>query len=544
MKAAMKTIFASLALLLVALHAHGVVLIATELPNGQQANARGTPGLSFSANGRYISFLSRASNLVPNDTNNVADVFWKDLQTGRVECVSCDELTGAYNGTDVMSNAMTSDGNEVVFVSNSGAVVLKNMRTGLSEIVSRATGIDGAIGYASSGNARISGDGRFVVFVSNAVNLVPGDTNGVGDVFVRDRLSATTVRTSVSSTGGQGSGGGIAVLLGALEAQISDDGRYVLMRTLQKRLVPQDVDNQFDCYLRDQWAGTTTRLGNSPIVFPTPAQECRSMAISANGQRLALAHADPTIVPAPPLATAWPIFYRAPGGGAWQRVDRPNGTPFPRPSERPSLDSLGQQVVFSSFYADVVPGDNDGTSQVYLHRFASNETTLISRNSAGGVSDLNSSSAQISPDGTMVAYTAWPGIDSLNENQYLYIPDTPSAITPSGVLARHFAAGSTQWQLDFIGVPGFAGGAPLSCAFDAPTGAFQMPSSSTALPGQILVNALQPGRAVLLCRSGGALVARYELQALSPTAVPSLSAWSLGLLTLLLAASACAAGRK
>jgi hypothetical protein len=543
----MKTSFASLALLLVALHAHGALLIATDLPNGQQANARGTGGLSFSANGRYISFLSRASNLVPNDTNNVADVFWKDLQTGRVECVSCEELTGAYNGAGVMSNAMTSDGNEVVFVSNSGAVVLKNMRTGLSEIVSRANGADGAIGYSATGNARISGDGRFVVFISNGINLVPGDTNGVGDVFVRDRLMATTVRTSVSSTGGQGDGVGIfvvngmPVVVGALEAQISDDGRYVLMRTLQRRLVPEDVDKQSDCYLRDQWAGTTTRLGNVAIVFPTPAQECRSMAMSANGQRLAVAHADPNLVPGPAV---WPIFYRVPSAGAWQRVDRPNGTPFPRPSERPSLDALGQQVVFSSFYADVVSGDNEGNSQVYLHRFATNETTFISRNSAGGVSDLNSSNAQISPDGTMVAYTAWPGISSQNEAQFLSIPDIPSAITPSGVLSRHFAAGSTQWQLDFIGVPGFAGGAPLSCAFDAPTGAFQMPSSSTALPGHILVNALQPGRAVLLCRSGGALVARYELQALSPTAVPSLSAWGLGLLALLLAASACAAGRK
>src|SRR5262249_45043093 len=121
--------------------------------DGAQGN-----GSSFfvatSADGRYVAFESFAGNLVPGDTNGKADVFVRDRLTGSIERVS---------------------------VSSSGVQ-----------------------GNGASGLPSISADGRYVVFESDADNLVPGDTNAATDVFVRDRVLGTTTRVSVSSSGAQG----------------------------------------------------------------------------------------------------------------------------------------------------------------------------------------------------------------------------------------------------------------------------------------------------------------------------------------------------
>jgi hypothetical protein len=535
---------------------NAALIRVTDLPNGQQANARGTTGVSFSENGRYLIYSSSASNLVANDTNGALDTFRRDLQTGHVECVSC-SATGTISqfgvliGSDLSSSAITADGAEVVFVARAEGLLdmplgtdaitmIKNMRTGQIEIASRASGIDGAIGLGSNSNARVTSSGRFVMFLSRAANLVANDTNAVNDVFIRDRSNATTTRASVSSSGTQGTGGGLVVTLGALEAQISDNGRYVLMRTLHRRLVPEDLDNQFDCYLRDQWNGTTVRLGNSPVVFPVPAQPCYSIALAGNGSLLAIEHADPGISPSP-ISAAWSIFYRSPSGGSLQRLDRPDGTPFPQISQRPSIDARGQQLAFASFAAGIVPGDTNGVGHVYVYDLASREFKLVSRDVDGNVSNLFSSDAQISPVGGMVAFIAGPPGASNQADQYLYIPDTPSANTPSGTYTQAFVSNQTQWQLDFIGPPGTV----LSCAFEAPSSVFSMPNSNTALPGQIVVNALAPGRVMLLCSSGNTLIARYELQATVAMQVPGLRGIGVMVLVLfVLGLGAAFAGRR
>src|SRR5213595_159425 len=105
---------------------------------GNEGNG-GSGGPAISADGRFVAFASYASNLVPGDTNGVADVFVHDRQTGTTKRVSVNSA--------------------------------------------------GTQGNGGSGSPAISADGRFVAFSSYATNLVPGDTNGVVDVFVHDRRS-------------------------------------------------------------------------------------------------------------------------------------------------------------------------------------------------------------------------------------------------------------------------------------------------------------------------------------------------------------------
>ena len=150
---------------------------------------------SISADGRFVAFLSRADDLVLGDTNEIWDVFVHDRQTGTTERVSV-ASDGTEGNNDSKTAAISADGRFVAFHSaadnlvpgdtNYGFEVFVHDRlSGETERVSVAS--DGSQGNGGSAQPAISGDGRFVAFASGADNLVPGDTNGAWDVFVRDR---------------------------------------------------------------------------------------------------------------------------------------------------------------------------------------------------------------------------------------------------------------------------------------------------------------------------------------------------------------------
>jgi Tol biopolymer transport system component len=124
---------------------------------GAQGNG-GSESPAFSADGRFVAFASYASNLVPGDTDGLADVFVRDRWTGTTTRVSVSSTGAQPDGVGSLDTA-------------------------------------------------VSPGGRFVGFVSQASNLVPGDTNGMSDVIVRDRWSGTTTRVSVGRDGGQSNGG-------------------------------------------------------------------------------------------------------------------------------------------------------------------------------------------------------------------------------------------------------------------------------------------------------------------------------------------------
>src|SRR5262249_6855355 len=132
-------------------------------------------------------------------------------------------------------------------------IFVRDRRTGTTERVSVATG--GAQGNGESGccSVAISGDGRFVAFESFASNLVPGDTNGEFDTFVRDRQTGTTERVSVATGGAQADGASGIV-------SISADGRFVAFVFFGTNLVPGDTNDQPDVFVRDRLRGTTERV--------------------------------------------------------------------------------------------------------------------------------------------------------------------------------------------------------------------------------------------------------------------------------------------
>lgn len=235
--------------------------------NGTEANAWSLYP-SISRGGEFVAFQSSATNLVTGDVNGAYDVFVHDVENGITTMAS-------VNSSGQQGNAMSGapsislDGRYVAFVSNATNLVagdtnnttdvfVHDTDTGITKRVSVATGNIQANSFSSSAN--ISADGRYVVFSSTATNLVANDNNGRGDIFIHDSLTQTTQRVSVSSNGVEGNG----VLSGlSYSPAVSSDGRYVVFNSHSDNLVPGDTNQNSDVFIRDRLLGTTTMISVS-----------------------------------------------------------------------------------------------------------------------------------------------------------------------------------------------------------------------------------------------------------------------------------------
>jgi Tol biopolymer transport system component len=212
----------------------------------------------LSIDGRYVVFESAATNLVAGDTNGVFDVFRHDRVTGTTVRVSVATGGGQASGTSLDAK-ISDDGNLVAF-SSSAFDLVANDANGASDVFLRdlAAGTTtrislsaiGGDGDLAASEPALSGDGRYVAFTSLATNLVTGDTNGVADVFVRDRVAGATTRISVASTGGQSNGASSG-------PSLSRDGRFVSFVSGATNLVP-GMTTSGRPYVRDLDAQTTT----------------------------------------------------------------------------------------------------------------------------------------------------------------------------------------------------------------------------------------------------------------------------------------------
>ncbi len=244
--------------------ANTTTLITKGIAGAQTNGSSRTP--SISANGRYIAFESLATNLIAGDTNGVRDVFFYDTQLHAIARLSTD-TGGAQSNGQSYGAVISGDGTAVAFYSTAtnlvtgdtnavGDVFVRNLFTGTTTRVSVAT--DGTQGNSSSGadDIAISYDGKLIAFDSVASNLVAGDTNGSLDVFIRDiTLPAvpTTTRVSVNSAGIQGNGSSYL-------DSITPDGRFVVFDSDSTNLVGDDTNLLFDVFVRDRTLSTTLRV--------------------------------------------------------------------------------------------------------------------------------------------------------------------------------------------------------------------------------------------------------------------------------------------
>ena len=312
--------------------------------------------------GRFVSFASLASNLVPGDTNGVGDVFVRDRRAGVTERVSLG-VKGAQGDDD--SNIL---------------------------------------GIAS--NTAISDDGRYVAFKSVASNLVRGDRNGTTDVFVRDRLTSTTERISVDSAENEAAGGGDS-------PAISPDGRYVAF-------VTRDFDADFsdDVYLRDRVAGTTVRIS---VAFDGgPAQNNSggpAVGLRPGGPVVAFSSSADNLVPGDgdsaddvfvrDLSGPAPVTERISVSSGGQPQAFANGG-FGFGSRAPAITGDGRFVAFHSDAVNFTTPPQTGIfADVFVRDRQAGTTTLASPNAAGGEANAQSEGADLSPDGRFVSFASF-----------------------------------------------------------------------------------------------------------------------------------------
>jgi Tol biopolymer transport system component len=271
--------------------------------DGDRSNADGDSYFpATSADGRFVAFGSLANDLVGSDTNGYPDVFVRDRQLGTTTLVSIhsngnqgDNDSGiifeaeGYSGTI----AINADGRFVAFESMATNLV-NDDTNGLRDIfvhdrdadedgVFDETGVgarstvrvsvdfdptdsdgDGANANGSSYNPSISGDGRFVAFESSAPDLVAGDTNGLRDIFVVDRDSASlaTQRVSVDFDPTDSDEDGANADGSSYTPSISDDGRFVAFESWAPDLVADDTNGFSDIFVvdRDSVGPSTARV--------------------------------------------------------------------------------------------------------------------------------------------------------------------------------------------------------------------------------------------------------------------------------------------
>jgi predicted proteasome-type protease len=347
---------------------------------------------SAAVNGRFVAFQSDATNLVPNDVNGFRDIFVHDSQTGQTTRVNVSSAGNQALGGGSERATLSADGRFVAFESDATNLVAGDTN-GLRDIfvrdtqatpqttirvnVSSITGLQ-ALG-GNSGRAAISADGRFVVFESDATNLVSGDTNGQRDIFVHNRDTGETTRVNVSTAGGQ-----------ALSAEsgwpvISANGRFVAFQSDAPNLVTGDTNGVRDIFVRDtQIPQTTIRVNVSNAGLQAQGGMSEKAVISGDGRFIAF-HSD-----APNLVTndtngLRDIFIRDTQLEQTTRVNvASNGNQAQGGiSEYPTLSADGRFVAWHSDAVNLVQNDTNGLRDIFVRDRQTGQTIRINTASNG-----------------------------------------------------------------------------------------------------------------------------------------------------------------
>lgn len=418
--------------------------------SGAQANG-GSYSNAMTPDGRYVAFVSSASNLVPGDTNDEWDVFVRDTHTGAVERVSVANDGTQSNGYTFHPD-ISDDGNRVSFSSLGSDLVagdtngtdgyahdvfVRDRRAGTTERVNVAS--DGSQDTDSGGwiASSISGNGKYVAFTSRAPNLVVGDTNGVHDVFVRDLDRDITTRVSVSSTvpplpGVEGVGA-------SLRGSMSFDGRYVAFESLAPNLVLGDTNMAYDIFVHDRLEATTTRV--SVANDGSEGQSIGSRvgvvpAISADGVTVAFNSPAHNLVNGDTNGT-YDVFVRHLRSATTTRVSvASNGTQgnFQSGGDNTSrvaaVSDDGNRVAFRSLATNLVTGDTNRSEDVFVHDLRTAVTTRASAAGDGTQANGVSAMPSITADGRYVAFGS--GASNLvagdtNGSDDIFVRDTAMA---------------------------------------------------------------------------------------------------------------------
>ncbi|MFY9292903.1 MAG: hypothetical protein WAP03_19760 [Methylorubrum rhodinum] len=380
-------------------------LIRVSISDAEVQSGKGSYSPSISGSGRFVLFLSDGT-LAPNDASPVQDLFLRDLATGTTTLVTVATVASGANNYS-WSGSVSDDGRYAAFYSPASNLVdgdtdgandvfVRDLHSGATFRISQAA--DGTAGNAESLSPEMSGDGRWVAFYSRASNLVAGDLNNDLDVFVYDMLSGTNRLVSLAADGRQGNGASYG-------ADISADGRYVLFQSDATNLVTGDTNAAADVFLRDTLAGTTTRVSLG-AGGAQANDNCYASGLSDNGRYVVFNGYASNLVTGDTNGTS-DVFLRDTVAGTTKLVSVSSaGTIANDSSFDADISADGRYVVFESNADNLVAGDTNDTADVFLRDTVAGTTIRLSVSWNGAEANASSGDAHISADGRFVTFSS------------------------------------------------------------------------------------------------------------------------------------------
>ncbi|MEL6438110.1 MAG: hypothetical protein AAFQ80_02470 [Cyanobacteria bacterium J06621_8] len=344
--------------------------------NGTQANGQSGSG-GISDNGSLILFESNATNLVPNDVNGRTDIFIYDREQQSVELITIASDNSPANDSSSVGS-LSGNGRYISFSSGANNLVpndFNNQRdifiydrlNQTTNLVSVAS--DGTQANSLSLSSVVDSTGRYVAFESFADNLVPGDTNGLSDIFVRDRINQTTTRINVTSGGAQANG--VSHLGG-----ISDDGQLITFSSTASNLVPGDTNGSSDIFVYNLTTNNIQRVSVASNGAEANDSSINSV-ISGHGQYIAYESTASNLV-TNDTNGASDIFVYDLINSTTERVSLANNELQGNGDSRnASLSDDGNIVAFLSDASNLVLGDNNGQGNIFIRDRQQQTTTKV-----------------------------------------------------------------------------------------------------------------------------------------------------------------------
>jgi hypothetical protein len=360
---------------------------------------------AVSADGRYVAFYSEAPNLVPGDTNNLGDIFVKDTLTGTTTRVNTTQLELQSNNFADLPSAISADGRYVTFVSLASNLVendtnlrqdvfLKNTFTGQVRRVS-SNSAGGQVNNISNGPS-MSADGLYVAFYSAASNVVPDDTNDFPDIFVKNRVTGETTLVSVTPEGGLANNG-------SSFPSISADGRHIAYVSLASNLAAGDTNNAYDVFVTDLDTMTTSLVSANAagvVGNDNSGQQPGQVSISGDGRYVAFWSGATNLVPGDTNGVA-DIFVKDTLTGMIKLVSADSaGVSGNATSIESAISADGRYVAFTSNSSNMVPGDSNGFQDIFLASLGVATTTSLVATplaTTGGTAVMFAATVQPSP---------------------------------------------------------------------------------------------------------------------------------------------------
>lgn len=356
--------------------------------------------IADSALGELSSILTRIKELAEQSANGIYGTAQRQALDGEAQALRLEHnriiATTEFNGRSVFESNSEIRLQDGYGEEGSLAIEIGGEEVASDEILRINLKEDGSESDGGSAGAAINGDGRYIAFTDFSDTLIPGDTNNDNDIFLFDRESGGIRRISVSS-------GGVESNNNSSRASLSDDGRYIAYQSLATNLVAGDTNVREDIFVYDQVLGATTRVSVSSGGVQGDGHSTIS-SISGDGRYVAFTSVSTNLVAGDTNGVS-DVFVHDRQTGQTTRVSvNSGGTEGNGASTTPQLSYDGRYVVFSSSASNLVAGDTNGASDVFVHDRQTGETTRVSVDGAGIQGNGDSISADISYDGRYVSF--------------------------------------------------------------------------------------------------------------------------------------------